>query len=95
MTTVNMPRLRPHGLQVYAIDLLGFGDSDKALLDYSIELWRDLVVDFAQEFAGQPITVIGNSIGSLVALAATHKDSHNLRSTVLLNCAGMAFLCVQ
>ena len=28
-------------VQVYAIDLLGFGSSDKAQVDYSMELWRD------------------------------------------------------
>ena len=29
--------------QVYAIDLLGFGASDKAAVEYSMELWRDQV----------------------------------------------------
>ena len=55
--------------QVFALDLLGFGRSDKPLLAYSIDLWRDLVLDFATEFTGQGAILIGNSIGSLVCLA--------------------------
>ena len=55
--------------QVYAIDVLGFGGSAKPVLDYSIELWRDLVVDFMTEFIDAPVTLVGNSLGSLIALA--------------------------
>jgi pimeloyl-ACP methyl ester carboxylesterase len=53
---------------VYAIDLLGFGRSDKPLLDYSTELWRDQLLDFLAEFIDRPAVLIGNSIGSLVSL---------------------------
>ena len=35
--------------KVFALDLLGFGRSDKPLLAYSIDLWRDLVLDFLTE----------------------------------------------
>ena len=35
--------------RVYALDLLGFEMSDKPLLDYSAELWRDQVLDFIRE----------------------------------------------
>ena len=55
--------------QVYAIDLLGFGASSKPILEYTIELWRDLVLDFMAEFIDTPTVLIGNSLGSLIALA--------------------------
>ncbi len=55
--------------QVFALDLLGFGRSDKPLLGYTLELWRDLVLDFLQEFvAGAPAVLVGNSMGSLICL---------------------------
>ena len=56
-------------VQVYAIDLLGFGDSEKALLDYSIDLWKEQVLDFIAAFIDKPTVLVGNSIGSLVSLA--------------------------
>lgn len=76
-------------MQVYAIDLLGFGASEKAKLVYSIELWRDLLLDFTTEFVDEPFVMVGNSVGSLVCLAANAaSEPGRVRGTVLLNCAG-------
>ncbi|GLC39668.1 hypothetical protein PLESTB_001862600 [Pleodorina starrii] len=76
--------------KVYAIDLLGFGKSSKPILQYSMELWRDLLLDFNAEFmAGKPVVMVGNSIGALACLmvnAASPQEA--VRGTVLLNSAG-------
>lgn len=76
--------------RVYAIDLLGFGDSDKPSdANYGPELWADLICDFAKEFAREGAVLIGNSIGSLTSLAAAVGGGSELfRGIVLLNCAG-------
>ncbi len=56
--------------QVWAIDLLGQGASDKPALEggYSMELWGELLVDFLSEFTTQPPVLVGNSVGSLACL---------------------------
>lgn len=61
---------------VYAIDLLGFGASRKANVNYGAALWREQIRDFWQTFIGEPAILIGNSIGSLVCLsvADTYPD---------------------
>jgi pimeloyl-ACP methyl ester carboxylesterase len=61
---------------VYAVDLLGFGASEKAATSYNIELWVAQVYDFCQTFIRQPVVLIGNSNGSLISLvtAAIHPD---------------------
>lgn len=64
--------VHPSHMQVYAIDLLGFGRSDKPLLDYSTELWRDQLLDFMAEFVDAPAVLVGNSIGSLVSLMVSY-----------------------
>lgn len=61
---------------MYALDLLGFGASDKPKMQYTIETWAELVSDFAAEFAGADsapagAVLVGNSIGSLVCLAVS------------------------
>lgn len=61
---------------VYALDLLGFGASEKASTSYKIALWVEQVYDFWKTFIRRPAILVGNSIGSLVCLvaAATHPD---------------------
>ncbi|KAK4535667.1 hypothetical protein CDCA_CDCA05G1692 [Cyanidium caldarium] len=84
----NVDALAAAGARVFSIDLLGFGASDKPVFPlrrtpengqravaYSLELWRDLCVDFVNEMERRyardaPFhwVLCGNSIGSLVAL---------------------------
>jgi pimeloyl-ACP methyl ester carboxylesterase len=61
---------------VYALDMLGFGASEKATANYSIELWVEQVYEFWKAFIRQPVILVGNSIGSLISLvaAAAHPD---------------------
>jgi pimeloyl-ACP methyl ester carboxylesterase len=69
----NLPTIAQNR-NVYALDLLGFGASTKADVDYSAALWTEQVHDFWQTFIGVPVILVGNSIGSLVCLnvAATY-----------------------
>ncbi|GAX79117.1 hypothetical protein CEUSTIGMA_g6557.t1 [Chlamydomonas eustigma] len=73
--------------KVYAVDLLGFGASDKAVVEYSMELWRDQVLDFMKEFVQTPAVVVGNSIGGLTTLMAAAEGPNSVKGVVLLNCA--------
>lgn len=61
---------------VYALDLLGFGASEKAAARYNVDLWVDQVYDFWRTLIRQPVVLIGHSLGALVALTAatTHPD---------------------
>lgn len=46
--------------KVYAVDLLGFGWSEKALVDYDALVWRDQVADFLKEIVKEPTILVGN-----------------------------------
>ncbi|XP_014505552.1 pheophytinase, chloroplastic isoform X2 [Vigna radiata var. radiata] len=83
----NIPELaKKH--KVYAIDLLGFGWSDKALIDYDAMVWRDQVVDFVTEIVKEPAVLVGNSLGGFTALVAAIGLPELVNGVALLNSAG-------
>ncbi|WP_346289128.1 alpha/beta fold hydrolase [Sphaerothrix gracilis] len=84
----NIPVLAEAGYRVYAVDLLGFGESDKPALDYTLDLWRSLLQDFCQTHVQQPAVFIGNSIGGLLTLMMLAQHPQIAEAGVLLNCAG-------
>lgn len=84
----NIPAIANAGYQVYALDLLGFGASDKPALDYSLEVWKDLLTDFWAEHIQRPTVFVGNSIGGLLTLMLLANHPETSAGGVLLNCAG-------
>ncbi len=70
---------------IYALDLLGFGASSKAYTRLNPEVWADLVHDFWQTFVGQPAVLIGNSLGSVVAMTVAARYPHLARGLVWFN----------
>ncbi len=84
----NIPELAAAGHRVYALDLLGFGDSDKPDLSYSLEFWVKLLYDFWKAHIKEPAVFVGNSIGALMALMTLVTYPKTASGGVLLNCAG-------
>ena len=84
----NIPVLASGGYRVFAIDLLGFGGSDKPPLNYTMELWSELLKDFQAAHIQAPTVFIGNSIGALLSLMAIANHPETAAGAVLINCAG-------
>jgi pimeloyl-ACP methyl ester carboxylesterase len=78
----NIPFLAAHH-SVYALDLLGFGQSQKAIANYSVALWLEQVYDFWRTFIQRPVVLVGHSIGSMVALALAAKYPEMVRGLVM------------
>jgi len=75
----NIPELA-RKYHVFAIDLLGFGLSDKPLIEYTPDVWRDEALDFIREVVrprsnNAPCVVAGNSLGGFTALYAAAEAS--------------------
>ncbi len=70
---------------VYAIDLLGFGASQKTATVYGTALWVEQVCDFIEQVVGRSVVVIGNSLGSVVGLGLAAKHSECVVAIVWLN----------
>ncbi|MBE9129336.1 MULTISPECIES: alpha/beta fold hydrolase [unclassified Coleofasciculus] len=84
----NIPILAAAGYRVFAIDLLGFGGSDKPPLDYSLELWQQQLKDFWDTHISEPTVFVGNSIGALLSLMIVTNYPEMAVGGVLINCAG-------
>lgn len=80
--------------RVYAIDCLGFGWSDKALVDYEgYGVWTDQISDFIkeivnQEHPGEKVVLAGNSLGGYNSLATAAAYPDLIDKVILLNAAG-------
>ncbi len=70
---------------VYGLDLVGWGGSRKPNINYTIDLWVDQVYDFWRTFVGRPIILVGNSIGSLVALVAAARHPELAVSIIMVS----------
>ncbi|PMB37817.1 alpha/beta hydrolase [Fischerella thermalis CCMEE 5330] len=84
----NIPVLADAGYQVFALDLLGFGGSEKAPIDYTVEVWVELLKDFWIAHINQPAVFIGNSIGALLSLMVLAEHPEIVAGGVLINSAG-------
>ncbi len=100
----NIEPLRAHR-HVYALDLIGFGQSDKprsslkgeqldeSSICYSIDLWAEQVSDFIIDSIGCSVILVGNSIGGVVALEAAKRleqASTPANRVILIDCAQRA-----
>jgi len=74
--------------RVWAVDLLGFGRSEKPPVAYTGELWREQLRDFVTQVIGEPVVLVGNSLGGYAALCFGVDCPEWTRGVAVLNCAG-------
>jgi pimeloyl-ACP methyl ester carboxylesterase len=86
----NIPFLAQN-CRVYAIDLLGFGASDKPQpsdeIHYTFETWAQQITDFCREVIREPVFLVGNSIGCIAAMQAAVNHTDLALGVVLINCS--------
>jgi pimeloyl-ACP methyl ester carboxylesterase len=74
---------------VYAIDQIGFGHSDKPLLDYKITTFVDFLHGFMQSQNLGKATLVGNSLGGWIALDFVARHPEMVDKLVLVDSAGL------
>jgi pimeloyl-ACP methyl ester carboxylesterase len=79
----NLTELSQHHT-VYGVDFLGFGASEKAPTRYRVDLWAEQVIQFWRTFIGQPVILVGHSLGAVVALTAAVRCPEMLHGLGLL-----------
>src|ERR1019366_4680559 len=80
----NIDALSEH-FRVYAIDLLGFGLSDRPSIDYTAETYADLLNDFLKEVIGKPTVVVAHGLSCAYAIAGAYRRPQYFERLVLVS----------
>ncbi len=78
--------------RVIALDQIGFGHSDKPLLNYRVSTFVDFLDGFLTELKIEHVSLIGNSLGGWVAAAFALVHPGRIERLVLSDAAGYAAL---
>ena len=77
---------------VYALDLLGFGRSDRPAIRYGATLYLSLVGDFVARVVGAPCTLIASSLSGAHAIALAARDPGRFPAVIAICPTGVARL---
>lgn len=76
--------------QVYALDLLGFGFSDKPdFVPYSADLYVELLADFIRDCIGRPAHLVASSLGAAYSVRAADEHPELVRDLLLISPTGV------
>lgn len=82
--------------RVYAIDLLGFGYSEKpANTPYSSDLYVELIADFLREVVGGRAHIVASSLGAAFAMRVADEHAELVQSLVLISPTGTGNLSAR
>lgn len=84
----NIHPVADSGKRVWAITLLGFGKSEKPNVFYSELMWAELLRDFIIQVVGEPVHLVGNSIGGYFISIVAGLWPALAKSVILINSAG-------
>ncbi|HEX3558041.1 MAG TPA: alpha/beta fold hydrolase [Pyrinomonadaceae bacterium] len=75
--------------RTYAVDLLGFGYSDKpASAPYSSDLYVEMLSDFLGEVVGRPAALVAHGLSAAFAARVADEHAELVRSLVLISPTG-------
>jgi pimeloyl-ACP methyl ester carboxylesterase len=80
------PLLRPHA-RVLALDLPGFGRSEPGERRASVPANVEILDRFLAEVAGEPVVLVGNSMGGMISLLEAARSPEAVSDLVLLDAA--------
>lgn len=88
---VDIPEALSRYCHSIAVDLIGFGGSDTPKLDYTINRFKEFVLDFmhAIKIDDGKTTVIGHSLGGYIAAELAIENHAMMENLVLIDSSGM------
>lgn len=71
--------------EVYAIDLLGYGLSDKPNMTYTNYMYVELINDFIKTIIGRKTDIIASGDAAPIAVMSCHNDANLINKMVFIN----------
>ena len=75
--------------RVFAVDVVGFGRTDKPEVTYTFELMADFVLDFMNAMGIDEASLVGNSMGGGISLTVAAQAPKRVKKIVLVNPVGL------
>jgi 2-hydroxy-6-oxonona-2,4-dienedioate hydrolase len=88
---IDIPEAFSRHYHTVAVDLIGFGGSDSPRLNYTINTFREFVLDFMSsiQIDDGMTTIIGHSLGGYIAAEIAIEDRSKIDNLVLIDSSGM------
>lgn len=88
---IDIPEAFSRHYHTVAVDLIGFGGSDSPHLNYTIDAFREFVLDFMSsiQIDDGKTTMIGHSLGGYIATEIAIENRSAVDSLVLIDSSGM------
>ncbi len=88
---LNIPDILSSDFHTIAIDLPGFGVSDKPLMEYTIEKFAEILINFINQIGinDSKTSIVGHSLGGYIAVEIAIKNKHLIEKLVLIDSSGM------
>jgi 4,5:9,10-diseco-3-hydroxy-5,9,17-trioxoandrosta-1(10),2-diene-4-oate hydrolase len=75
--------------RVFAVDIVGFGRTDKPEVVYTFELMADFVLDFMKAMGIDKASLVGNSMGGGISLTVAAQAPERVKKIVLVDPVGL------
>lgn len=88
----DIPQALSEKFHVLAVDLIGFGESDKPEADYTISYFTQFIKNFIRHIGindKDKVTLIGHSLGGFIALNYAIENKEQVDRLVLIDSSGM------
>ena len=88
----DIPQALSEYFHTISIDLIGFGESDKPQLNYTISFFAEFVKNFLMHIGikdTDKITIIGHSLGGYIAIEYALENRTHIEKLVLIDSSGM------
>jgi pimeloyl-ACP methyl ester carboxylesterase len=87
---IEMIRYYDDNYHVIAIDLPGFGASEKSLnYNYARENQANTVIELIKSLQLEDVTLVGHSMGGMISLMSAYKEPNLIKELVLIGSAGL------